>query len=719
MAVIIPIQADDTQFQSAMSALKGSVEKSSADIVRAIEGMSKKSTKAVDGLSEAEKKAAAQAKEAAKGFEDLGDAAGLPVDKVKKLSEGMKAALSSMSSAQLGLVAFGGAAVAAAAAATIAVGATVAFVDGVVNLTQSAAKALPNLDALGKAMGKKLISDEDAERIKYANAAIDAVGSSASLAGAALASKLAPAVQDVSTYIVAVNLALADFINANGQIIDVLVQVGLAIADNLMAPIKGFILVLGGMLSKAADLAETLDSDLADSLRNVGNELLLFGATDITDNIDSMTMALGEYIPQAEKMITAQKKVNTALKETKELTEDEFIAGVNKAIEDTGDLFSTTELAAQEANAAIDDIIVAVNGVGDAADATTAKMSRFGSSVANVTVNAIGAVQGGLESIATLIGGPVAGAIAGLIMNLGDTVDSLISQIASIPDILTSIPQLAVKLVQAIVDAIPAIVAAIPILVDGLIDAIPTIITSLIVGLIAAIPSLIETAIHLFITLLLAQSGWLAVTIVIELVKALAVELPKVFADLGRWLAQSWKRFVSGDLARDFADLFRIPVQDAIELAKNAILKLKEGVQTFFQYWLDVWKEILTLGMANTSLDGGGSKAWDATKEVFTLGLADTKSYGDSPGVMRVGPGGQSFRASAGDDVLIGRNPADLLRKAMDNLGAPAASAPQMAPVLVLSNSQRQFDELGYRLQRAHGRSSDIAVRSTKNARGR
>lgn len=430
---------------------------------------------------------------------------------------------------------------------------------------------------------------------------------------------------------------------------------------------------------------------------------------DLTANLNGLLASYGVSIPKSQDFEQALldlklQAIDLDLAFSRgSITQAEYAKGQadNKAAVD-----ATTEAIQKQAEATKKAAEDAVKSIQDTASAQEGAISQ---------------AQGGLASIVSLIAGPVAGAIASLIMNLSDTVDSLISQIASIPDILTSIPTLAVKLVQAIVDAVPAIVAAIPVLVDGLIDAVPTIITSLIVGLIAAIPSLIETSIHLFVTLLIAQSGWLAVTIVVELVKALAVELPKVFADLGRWLAQSWKRFVSGDLARDFADLFRIPVQDAIETAKNAILKLKEGVQTFFQYWLDAWKEILTLGMANTSLDGGGSKAWDATKEILTLGLAKTQ-YGDSPGMRQAGPQGMNLKASAGDYFAFSRTKKGLVYQALEGMGGAGQSVAAMAPqpVLVLSDHARQFDGLSYRIRRmGGGTSQDIAVRQRyANSRG-
>lgn len=348
MAVIIPIQADDTQFQSAMSALKGSVEKSSADIVRAIEGMSKKSTKAVDGLSEAEKKAAAQAKEAAKGMEDLADVSGLPVDKIKKLSEGFQAAIGSMSSAQVGMVAFGGAAMAAAASATIAVGAAYKLADGIVSIVQSSAEAIPDLKELEDLFGLSLVPDETVERVLRADAALTSVGTSASILSTTIAGQLAPNVTDLATTIVAANLALSDFLASNTMIITAVKSTGTAFVDFMMVPIKGTILTVGALikvfalmseattkwvsttlgsfesladvlgldfadsLGRAKDAADSLGTSFSDSLHGIADGAIALGQTSITDNLDAITGALSDQLPAANDLINANLKLQAA-----------------------------------------------------------------------------------------------------------------------------------------------------------------------------------------------------------------------------------------------------------------------------------------------------------------------------------------------------------------------------------------------------------------------
>ena len=680
MPVVIPVQADDSQFIAAMDDLQDSARRTSKKVVSALDDMSSKGSKSVGKLADSERDAAdaareveTQSAEAAKGFEDLGDAAGLPVDTIKKLSEGLGAALSSMTSAQLGMVALGGAAVAAAAAAALTVGAVSSLVTGVTDLTRASAEAIPGLMALEKASGVNLLPSATVDRVRQADAALDAVGASASVTGAVLAGQLAPHVERVSTLLIAVNLALADFISANTQILDVIGQVGEGLVNNLIAPIKGAILLLGGFLSGVADMADAMGSDLAPALSSVADELLLFGATDFEDNIDGMTEALGRYVPMAQKLVAGQRKVNAEIENTGD-AEQEFIDGVNAAIVATGDLFSTTELAAQEANAAIDDVIAAVNDLGAASEEAGDKAREHIGGALDALPSITSAASGGLEAIATLIGGPVAGAITGLILNLKDTIGGLTEQLLSLPQILKDAPALLTGFVVTVVETvIPALMNAAPDIAQALALAVTS-------------PEFIAAIVKLNLMIFNPVTGL-----------KIGVEIAR-----GLWDAflDGWSYFASGAMVDDFKGALVQGMLDAIQYLRDAWAQI---VQTL--------KDVLSFGA-----DGGGGKVGDALKEVFTLGRATTQ-YGDTPGVRRAGPQGETFRASAGDIFALARSPQGLMDQAMA-AGAKQAGAGS-GPVLVLSEHGRAFDGLNYRIQRAGGLAVDIANRArTRTARG-
>ncbi len=742
MPVVIPVEADDRSFKEAMAGLQATTERSAASIVKAIEGMAKKSTKAVDGLADSEKEAAKQADDASKGLEDLGDAAGLPVDQLKKLTEGFGAALSSMTSAQLGMVAFGGAALAGVAAFTAVATAAYTFVDGVVSLTQASAEAIPALQALEKASGVKLLPAETVDRVQQADAAIDAVGASASLTGAILSGQLAPYVERVATLLVAANLALADFLQTNTQLIDVLVNIGEGLVNNLMAPIKGAILLLGGFLSGVADLAETFESDLADSISSVADELLLFGATDFAANVDSMTQALGEYIPTAKKLVAGQRQVNAEQKEGADTTDklrdtlyelqmlvaegqlapglkdirnasgamvdlnadlrgvlttygvtvekakdlDQALVDLRLQAIDLDTAFSRGEITQAEYaqgqadnKAAVEATTLAIQEQADvtkkAADDTAKAAAAAKDAQANALSQTIGQLQGGLEGIATLIGGPVAGAITGLILNLKDTVAGLTEQLLSLPQILKDAPALLTGFIVTLVEAvIPALMNAAPDIAYALAMAVTD-------------PEFLKAIVKLNLMIFNPVTGL-----------KVGVEIAR-----GLWEAflDGWAYFASGKMLTDFKAALVQGMQDAVQYLRDAWAKLVQAL-----------KDVFTLGG-----DGGSGKVGDALKEVFTLGQAKTQ-YGDAPGMVRAGPQGQTVQTSPGDYTVVGRSPADLLRRAMAGAGVVQPSAPSLTPVLAMQDMHRGFDGFFVRHARLGGQVTTVLRNGYKTGRG-
>lgn len=656
-----------------MGDLQDEVIRSSKKVSDALEDMADKGAKSTDKLSESEAEAAKRAQEAGKGFEDLGDAAGFPVDKIKKLSEGFRSVLGAMTPAQVGMVAFAGSAVAAAGAATIATTAAVTFIDGLVSLTRSSAAAIKNLVALQKASGATLLPADTVERVRKADAAMTAVGASASATGAILAGQLSPYIERVSTLLIAANLAMGDFLSTNNQIVTVLSDVGVAIVDFLIAPVKGAILALGAFMSAAADLADIAGSDLGGAIREAANELLLFGATDFEDNIRGMTSALGDYIPAARSMISAQVKMNSAVNETTD-AEQEFIDGVLAAIDATGDLFSTAELAAQEANAAVDDIIASVKELGETSKDTGEEVRKHIGGALDALPSIVGAASGGLEAIATLIGGPVAGAITGLILNLRDTITGITEQLLSLPQILKDAPGLLAAFIVTVVETI----------IPALMNAAPDIATAL--ALAVTSPEFIKAIVKLNLMIFNPVTGL-----------KVGVEIAK-----GLWTAflDGWSYFASGKMIDDFKGAMVQGMKDAVQTLRDAWTQLVQAL-----------KDVLTLGSG-----GGSGKVGDALREALTLGRAET-SYGDTPGARRVGPQGETFKASPGDIFALARSPQGLMDQAAAAGGSQRSTAP--APVLVLSDHARAFDGLNYRIQRTGGLAVDIANRArARTSRG-
>lgn len=818
MPVVIPVQADDSQFRSAMGELQGEVTRSAKKVSDSLEDMANKGKKSNEKLSESEeeaakkaKEAAKKAKEASKGFEDLGDAAGFPVDKIKKLRDGFGAVIESMTPAQIGMVAFGGAAVAAAASAAVAVGAVVAFVDGVVSLTRASAAAVPDLLALQKASGVNLIPSDTVDRVQRANAALDAVGASASATGAVLSGQLSPYIEKVSTLLIAANLALADFLATNTQIVQVVADLGVALVDYMIAPIKGAILLLGGFLAAAAKLADLAGSDLSGSLKDAADSLLLFGATDFEDNVNSMTGALGAYVPAAQAMIGAQVKLNTAtataadttgalrdaLFELQNLMAEGQIAPGTKDIRDSSqefgalsksladitsaygvsvekstdyaqalvDLklqaidvdtaFARGEISQAEYEKALTANAAAAGAVGEALAALTAKTdaeaAKQSAAMEKAAADSKGAWTVALDAV-----GKAAGAATSVVKKvmsaIGFDLGSIMAAVGS-----TEGPQAAIKAMadqaKAFVAALPAAIQAfsseLPGVIDGLVAGLPKVFDAiaaalpLVIGaIIHALPSLfdaIKSSIPALLATVAALLPGLIISIVKELpglVKVLAKQLPilvdallaalpsiimaildalpliivaivQMIPDLAFAIIKNLPAIIKALVVGIFKLVFVLvklswkPVAEAIGRAVEVVAdkvrgwfaSLKTAIAAFFQKWIDVFKEVFTFGLADTSRD----KA--------------SRQYGDTPGARRVGPQGETFRASPGDIFALARSPQGLMDQAAAAGGSQRSAAP--SPVLVLSDHGRAFDGLNFRIQRAGGGLAvDIANRA-------
>ena len=726
MPISIPVVLDTESLESQLAELKRKAQETGKAIG--------------DGIGSGAKKAEKSADDAAKGLEDLGDAAGLPVDKLKKLSSGF-AALANPTTA----------AVAAIGAFAVGIGLAVTGIVAAVSASEELADALK---PLSKQEGFG-ISKAQLASIQSANDAMSALGAILKQVVLRLGAEFAPAVEKGATLLVKFGLMALDAFNTFADGHDILRELAIFLTDMFISSILGVFNGLANLVGMLGKLARAVgEEELAGKLEAVNEQWDAFTrglatrAVDYaTDGIKRIDAATGNYDERAKKLIGSVKLLDGA---TKKLT-DTYAASIKAIDEDNAltakasDLIDSLTSSARKSavdrlsgeaaiKAALEDQLAALEAVyqqaiqtaytdqqrADAtaayeqarteavlaaeqkiqeaqqktADDATKNAQDIADAAQSATVGAISGLQGGLESIAALIGGPVAGAIAGLVLNLEDTVTSLIEQLKSLPGIVKSIPKLVVALVEAIVDVIPELVKAVPALITGIIDAIPKLVTALIVGLIEAIPSLITTAVELLVMLLVAQSGYLAVKLTVEIIKALVESIPVVIAEMVADLREWWDKFASGELTYAMIDAAKAFAAALWESVKSYYDMLVAATQKEMEKWVDMWKEILTLGKAKTSLDGSGKKAGDVWKEVLTLGLADTKTYGDAPSMQRAGPQGDSVRTSPGDYFLVGRNPQALLEQALNGVfgNSPAPVAASGGGSVNLAWQHRAFD---------------------------
>lgn len=110
----------------------------------------------------------------------------------------------------------------------------------------------------------------------------------------------------------------------------------------------------------------------------------------------------------------------------------------------------------------------------------------------------------------------------------------------------------------------------------------------------------------------------------------------------------------------------------AIKAIINAVPALVETLEAGLRavFSLDFWRD---------ALRGFGQYVRDIFKEITSFGRAETKTFGDTPGPVRVSSGGLSARFSPGDTVIAARNEGALLAQALDAVASRLAPAPALA----------------------------------------
>ena len=676
MPISIPVVLDTESLESQLADLKRKAQETG---------------KAVgDGIGSGAKKAEKSADDAAKGLEDLGDAAGLPVDKLKKLSGGF-AALANPATAAV--VAVGAVALAGVALATGIVKAVVA--------AEELSKALaPLRDQKGFGITKEQLAS-----IKGANDAMGAMGAIVKQVVARLGAEFAPVIEKGATLLVKFGLMALDAFNAFADGKDILRELAIFLADKFISSIFGVFDGLANLVGMIGNLARAVGKEeLAGKLEGVNakwNEFtrgLATKAVDYaTEGIKRIDAATGDYDARAKKLIgsvrlldgTTKKLADTYAASVKAIDEDNAMtakaadlidsltssarksvadrlsgeAAIKAALEDQlAALEKVYQQAIQtaftdqqraEATAAYEQarteaVLSAEQKIQEAQQKTADDAKKNAQDIADAaqsaTVDTIGNLQGGLEGIATLIGGPVAGAIAGLILNLEDSIANIISQLQSLPGIVRAIPSLLTSLVQTLlVDVVPALLLAIPDLVEGLVKAIPTIIRSVI------------QAIPLIITALIFA--------IPDIIQAVIFSLPDIVLSLLTLIPLLIAGLMTG---------FR----DAFKFAWDWLLN--DGLSSLGKALVQVFKD-----------------AWQALQDTLASVFGgDSKKNNDSPSMQRAGPRGTNVGLGAGDYYVAGRNPQSLLEQALDGVfgNAPAPVAASGGGSINLAWQHRAFD---------------------------
>ena len=361
------------------------------------------------------------------------------------------------------------------AGALLAVVGVAALGKAMVDLTLSSADALPALRELEAASGVMLVPRATAERIEDTTAAIDAARMASTAAGASLADVFSPAIGEGATLAIQLSLALRDITIRGADMGMAILDIGVAMADGFMMPLTGAVGALGALLLTAGKAADVLGRDgLAADLREAGTAAMTFASGGaLSGGLEELRAGLAGYRDEALALVDAQKEINAGGDEVVATLDDaaqaeaDFVAGVEAGIASLGDLFSTTDLAIQEANAAVDDTIAAINGV-------PAAVARAQASTSSL-VQGLGGVGAGLQTAARgdAIGmlaatGPQGAAVAAVLSGLSaigeqgaDAIaDSIKGQIESITAGLEALPELVGMLPSILADTAPDFIAA-------------------------------------------------------------------------------------------------------------------------------------------------------------------------------------------------------------------------------------------------------------------
>lgn len=259
--------------------------------------------------------------------------------------------------------------------------------------------------------------------------------------------------------------------------------------------------------------------------------------------------------------------------------------------------------------------------------------------------------QNGLAGIAELIGGPVAGAVAALVLDLSDTIDSLEEQLLGLPDLLEELPEKLTGLVVSIIDEV----------IPGLVEAAPDIAEAFALAVTSPefLEALAKAAIYLAYPFV-QVAFWIKV----------GAQIVRGFWDA---FVQGWESFVSGEMLGSFVEAFQAGwdylfsgdlVADLVDAFREAARAFLDAVKNFFG-------------------GGGSSKVGDALKEVFALGQAKTQ-FGDSPGMIKWGNRGPADFDR--DDWVAAARTREQLQRMTGGGGSPG-------PVVVdLADGHQAFD---------------------------
>jgi|694.fasta_scaffold13180_2 hypothetical protein len=280
------------------------------ELDKAIKASSRAASSAGDAGAKAAKSAAAASKEVRDGLLELGDLAGIPKDRIDKLSKGM-AALSS----PIGL--------AVAGVGALAVGLGAAAV-GAVKLVREAAAVGPALEPFRELTGFGGLSPSAVSSLSAAGAALDAVATVGRRVVEVLGADLAPTVERAALVVVQLGLALVDSANAaaDGQgIFRALAdQLGVAFVRSAFRVADVLTRLVGGLgdlaaaagLGSVGDALRSVRSGFEGVTESAGKALSSAALGGFGATLERIEIGTADYAGRARELVAVQGQVSSS-----------------------------------------------------------------------------------------------------------------------------------------------------------------------------------------------------------------------------------------------------------------------------------------------------------------------------------------------------------------------------------------------------------------------
>jgi TP901 family phage tail tape measure protein len=366
-----------------------------------------------------------------------------------------------------------------------------------------------------------------------------------------------------------------------------------------------------------------------------------------------------------------------------------------------------------------------------------------------VFVAAIGETIPGLMGVLANNVGPLVNALLDGVLTLVDVlIDSLPNVIIAItdmiPGLIGKLMDAAPRILEFVFEAIAYIIGEIPKFIDVIVAKLPTLITSLMNGLVDVVVALMKAAPKILKSLadalptLLAplMEGVIAIILGIAenlgpLILAIAGAIPDIFAAIINVLPQ-----LAFAVIKVLPQLF-IAIVQLLPVIWTALWLM---IPRFFEALGTSMKALLTDAFnsvqdwfANIDLGDLGRAIKDAVldglrqmvvffkdvfKEIKSLGKANTETFGDTPRVMLAGQSGAMTRFAPGDLFLAAKTPENLMKQMAASFGSVGVGTPS-APQMDLSSIPAMVSSLGSAVLTSGGSGGGGDLRVTVVAEGK